>query len=99
MTSRVSVDVRLSSSLERQLAAAPAMGDAMEQIAQPGLAWAEANAPRATGEYARSFEVRRVVIDGKSCAALVNTADHAVFVEWANGTHLLARAVDHIEGA
>lgn len=80
------------------LAATPQMQHAMVQAAGRGQTWAEANSPHLTGEYARSFEVQPATIDGTAGARLVNTSTHAVFVEWANGTHVLARAVDAIEG-
>lgn len=80
------------------LAATPQMQHAMVEAAQRGKTWAEQNSPRRTGEYARSFEVQPATIDGTAGARLVNTSDHAVYVEWANGTHVLARAVDAIEG-
>lgn len=80
------------------LAAAPQMQQAMVTSAERGQVWAEANSPRRTGEYASSFEVQAATIDGMAGARLINTSPHAVYVEWANGTHVLARAVDAIEG-
>lgn len=80
------------------LAATPQMQHAMVEAAGRGKEWAERNSPRRSGEYATSFEVQPAVIDGTAGARLVNTSDHAVHVEWTNGTHVLARSVDAIEG-
>lgn len=80
------------------LAATPQMQHAMVEAAERGKTWAERNSPRRTGEYASSFVVEPAMIDGTAGARLVNTSDHAVYVEWANGTHVLARSVDAIEG-
>lgn len=97
-----------SNSLVSELASTPAMSRAMVASAQVGLNWAEANAPRSTGprdpakpRYADSFEVQPVdvTVDGQTRkgAALVNTSPQAPYVEWVNGAHILARAVDVIE--
>ncbi|WP_435199571.1 hypothetical protein [Janibacter sp. GS2] len=88
---------RPASNAVRQLSSTSRMREAMVTRTEAGQRWAEANAPRRTGEYASSFEVRPATIDGKAGAVLVNTAAHAVFVEWANGAHVLTRAVDAIE--
>jgi hypothetical protein len=97
-----------SRSLVRDLANTTAMSAAMVATAKVGQNWAEGNAPRSglpkkpgTAVYADSFEVQAVdlTVDGQTRkgAALVNTAPHASAVEWVNGAHVLARAVDAIE--
>lgn len=88
-------------SLVTKLARTPQMGEAMVAYAKVGQNWARANAPRHTGEYAAAFEVRatdlRVAGQTRRGAVLVNHAPHAAAVEWVNGAHVLARAVDVIE--
>ena len=97
-----------SRSLVKDLANTSAMSAAMVATARVGQHWAEANAPRSglpkepgTPVYADSFEVQAVDVtvggDTRKGAALVNTAPHAYAVEWVNGAHVLARAVDAIE--
>lgn len=81
----------------RELSRTNDMQQAMVTRTEAGQRWAEANAPRRTGEYANSFEVRPSKVNGAAGAVLVNTSGHAVFVEWANGSHVLSRAVDIIE--
>lgn len=66
----------------------------LTETAEAGRAYAESIAPRATGEYAASFEV---VTEGDE-VQLVNTSDHAAYVEWVDGYHVLAQATDRIEG-
>ena len=101
-------DFDRSRSLVKDLANTPTMSAAMVASAQVGRNWAETNAPRSRGPkepgedvYADSFEVRPVdvTVNGQTRkgAALVNTADHAAYVEWVNGAHVLARAADVIE--
>lgn len=97
-----------SRTLVADLANTAQMSAAMVATAQVGKNWADANAPRSsrtdTGRsqrYADSFEVQptEVKVGGQTRkgAALVNTAPHASAVEWVNGAHVLARAVDAIE--
>ena len=97
-----------SRSLVRDLANTPTMSAAMVASAQVGKGWAETNAPRSNGPkdpgedvYADSFEIHPIDItvggQTRKGAALVNTADHAAYVEWVNGAHVLARAADVIE--
>lgn len=81
------------------LAATPQMQRAMLAAAQPGVAFARAASPQRTGRFASSFEVEAATIDGMAAARLVNRAPYSVYVEWTNGTHVLARAVDAIEGS
>lgn len=77
-----------------RLASSSGVVGAMADAAEIGRAYAESIAPRETGEYADSFEV--VTEAGE--AQLVNTSDHAVYVEWHDGFHVLAQAADRIEG-
>lgn len=104
----MSRDVQLDKGLVRRLANTPQMSAAMVASAKVGLNWAEANSPRsgrprAPGRdvYAESFEVRPVDVEvagqRRKGAALVNTTEHAVYVEYVNGAHILARAADIIE--
>lgn len=100
--------VTLERGLVPALARTPQMSQAMVSSAAVGKSWAEANAPRDPGprdpgkpRYAESFAVEPadVVVDGQTRrgAALVNTSPQAPYVEWVNGAHILARAVDAIE--
>lgn len=80
------------------------MGRAMVQVAEVGRRWAESAAPRDSGEYAGSFQVRQETVrfrgrfsGDRAGAVLENTAPHAAAVEWRQGRHVLARAVDVIE--
>lgn len=72
----------------------PGVTDAMADAAEIGRAYAESIAPRDTGEYADSFEV---VTDAGE-VQLVNTSDHAIYVEWHDGYHVLSQTADSIEG-
>lgn len=77
-------------------------GAACQAGAERGKKWAEANSPVRTGEYQGSFEVvpADVTVAGETRkgARLVNTSDHAKWVEWGRGAkHVLARSVDVIE--
>lgn len=86
----------------RNLAQSAGIGQAMQQAAQAGKQWAEANAPRDSGEYANSFSITPATVRGgrdnedRAGAALVNSANHAGIVEWRH--NVLARAVNAIEG-
>lgn len=82
----------------------PGMGAAMVQAAEVGRRYAESIAPRDTGEYARSFQVRQETVrfrgrfaGNRAGAVLENTSDHAAAVEWGQGRHVLARAATVIE--
>jgi hypothetical protein len=68
--------------------------DAMGDATEIGRAYAESIAPRLTGDYAEKFEVST---DGGE-VQLVNTSDHAIYVEWHDNFHVLAQAADRIEG-
>lgn len=87
----------------RELGMSAVVGDAMVAAAEKGRAWAEANAPRDSGEYAGSFEVARATVqagwsnEDRAGAVLYNTAPHGGVVEWRD--HVLSRAVNAIEGA
>lgn len=72
--------------------------------AQAGLAYAQAVAPRESGDYAEAFEIGRARRRGgprknRAEVELVNTSDHASAVEWTNsgGHRVLGRTVDVIE--
>lgn len=67
---------------------------ALQDAAEIGRSYAETIAPRATGGYAAAFEV---VTEGDE-VQLVNTSDHAIYVEWHDGFHVLSQAADAIEG-
>lgn len=86
----------------RELANSPDMSRAMQQAAQVGQRWAEAEAPRDTGEYAGAFHVEAATVpagrrrENRAGAALVNSAPHAGVVEARSG--ILVRSVNIIEG-
>lgn len=90
-----------SRNMIRDLANTPDMSRAMVTAATPGIAAAEAIAPRRRGEYARSFVVEAVDVEvngqTRSGARLTNTAEHSGYVEWVDGYHVLARIVPTIE--
>ncbi len=78
-----------------QMASSDEVRRIVEQRAEQAKEWAEAHSPRMTGTYARSFRVESDTSggwDGRASARLVNDAPHAALVEWANGSHVLARA-------
>lgn len=68
-------------------------------VAEDGRRFAEAIAPRQTGEYAERFRVESTEVDlareRRAVAVLANDADHAAAVE--SKTHVLSRVRDHIE--
>ena len=76
------------------LAESAGVTGAMADAAEVGRAYAESIAPRDTGEYAGAF----AVVTTASEVQLVNTSDHAIYVEWHDGFHVLAQAADRIEG-
>lgn len=86
------------------LAASRGVGAACVAAGEAGQTFAEGIAPRDSGEYARSFRVRRQTVQVvgrnprvRAGAVLENTARHAAAVEWGNGDHVLGRSVDAIE--
>jgi len=83
------------------LARSEAAQEVTVAAAEEGMAYAVAVAPRDTGEYADSFEVREELIQtptgAVAGAVLSNAAAHAVHVEWTDGYHVLAQAIDHME--
>lgn len=77
-------------------------GPAARAGAERGKAWAQANAPVRTGQYRASFRVEGADVraggETRKGARLVNTSDHARWVEYGNGAkHILRRSIDHIE--
>ena len=94
-----------------RLARTPEIAAVAVSAAERGREWAQANAPRDSGTYARAFEVEpmAVSVSGKrrAGAALINTASrtqggrdypYAWAVEWGQaGKHILQRAIDAIE--
>lgn len=83
----------------------PEMVALLRKRAEAGMAFAESIAPRRTGAYSASFQVDTSTHAGpnhdRAEARLVNTSDHAVYVEHGGqGTpayKVLARTVDVIE--
>lgn len=86
-----------------QLAGSQQVADVALAAAYEGAQWAQANAPRDTGEYASSFEAEAAEVSAggrsRAGAVLLNTAGHALYVETTNGDHVLARAASVIERA
>lgn len=95
----------------QRIAQSAQMSRAMQRAAQRGADWAAQQAPKDTGEYARSFRAEPIVVTvaGKprAGARLLNDASriqggqsypYSWAVEWGlRAQHILARAVDVIE--
>lgn len=85
----------------RQIANSGAMSDAMVKAAETGMRWAQAEAPRDSGEYASSFRVAPTTVRGgrqgedRAGARIANDARHAIIVEQRTG--VLARSVNIVE--
>lgn len=94
---RIVIDRR---GLER-LANSAAMGQAMVTAAAAGEDFLNREAPERTGAYKAGITVSQVdvVVGGRRRrgARLAATDPKSQYVEWVNGTHVLARAVDAIE--
>lgn len=71
----------------------PEMRSVLEDRAAAGERFAVSISPVRTGEYRSSFRIE--VVGGQ--VRLVNTSDHAVYVETTNGDRVLGRATDVIE--
>lgn len=86
------------------LANSAVMGQAMSTAARRGADFIDrevSSFKNPTGSYAAGVQVQEVdvVVAGqkRKGARLAATSDHSQYVEWVNGTHLLARAVDAVE--
>jgi hypothetical protein len=81
-----------------ELMRGPEMQAAMRQIAEEGADIARAIAPERTGEYKASIRVETLSRGGphedRAEGRIVADSDHAADVEWRDGHHTLARAVD-----
>jgi hypothetical protein len=78
------------------------MQDVVKGAAEKGAEFARAISPERTGDYKASFSVS-VRSDGglrgdRAEARIVNSSPHAVYVEWRDGHHVLARAADFLGG-
>lgn len=88
----------------KEMLASPAMVEAMRRKAEQMKGYAEVIAPVDTGEYKASFHATAGVQNGAAYGRLSNSADHAIFVEFAHrvhnstrvvaGQHILARSLD-----
>lgn len=74
-------------------ARSPEVRDELTRRAEAGERFAQSISPVRTGEYRSSFRIE--VVGGQ--VRLVNTSDHAVYVETTNGDRVLGRATDIIE--
>lgn len=75
----------------------------MEHIAEGGANYARVIAPRETGEYADSITVDSTRRGGphkdRAEARIVADSDHAAYVEWQDGYHVLERTLAFLEGS
>jgi hypothetical protein len=88
----------------------PDIRGVLATVAEIGRAYAEEIAPRRSGNYVRSFEVRADTIEfsgsPRAAATLINTAGYAAAVEWGYGRgatdpapkahRVLGRTLDHL---
>jgi hypothetical protein len=73
----------------------------LRSAAEKGKLYAMGISPERTGEYLSSFSVETKADGGvhgdRAQATLVNNSPHAVYVEWQDNYHVLARTADYIE--
>lgn len=97
----VDVQVTLSRGAIDRIANTPEVGQAMVTAGERGVAFVRREAPVRSGAYRDSVTVEAVdvTVGGRTRkgARVAATDPKAQHVEWANGTHLLARAVDVVE--
>lgn len=99
MTIRYKADYAGTGDLMRS----PEMVAVMEAVAERGAALARSMAPERTGEYRASITVTSMRRGGphgdRAEADIVADSDHAAYVEWRDGYHVLARAAGAVSGA